>query len=409
MSAVSSRLLPRRVAILEPFTDCPQVVFGRIAARSAAFGANPAGGGAPVVIGSAAGSCAAVVRPRALGELTERVSNILAGRRVEATPGLVATFEQLRRRGNPALDPASLAGLRFSTRSRAVPMRWVRGRSLLSGAEISVPAAAVYLGHRPPQGCPPVGQAGSTGLAAHPSRSLAVRHALLEILERDLLGRAWYGSAHPLRLSSAQLLPATLRRTLQELTLEATAFIVPGPAQTACVAVCVHTGSGQEQSFGARTAAGRDPRALAAAAEIAVYEALMVRWSMRSPVAEQAWGAMRARPGPDAPRNMLEHAVLAFHRTEALGFWLDRSVPAPAIPTGSHAVVQLDEHQLAGVLAEHIGADIVVVDTTIAEVAAEGCHVIRIVAAGAHQLPNDERAVIPPDPARQRALPHPFG
>jgi ribosomal protein S12 methylthiotransferase accessory factor len=236
-----------------------------------------------------------------------------------------------------------------------------------------------------------------------------VRHALLEILERDLLWRAWYAFADLLRVPSTQLLPATLRRTLQELALEATVLVVPGPAQTACVAVCVHTGSGHEQSFGARAAAGRDPLTLGAAAEVAAYEALMVRWSMRSPVAEQAWHTMRARSGPDTPRNMLEHAVLAFHRPEALGFWLDRSVPAPTIPAGPHAAAQLDEHQLARVLAEHTGAEIVAVDTTIAEVAAEGGCVIRVVAAGARQLPNDERAVIPPDPVRQRALPHPFG
>jgi ribosomal protein S12 methylthiotransferase accessory factor len=151
MSAVA---LPQRVTILEPFPGCSRVIFGRIAARSAAFGANPAAGGAPVVIGSAAGPCAATVTPRALGELAERASNILAGRRLEATTGLIATFEQLRRRGHPALDPAALVSLRCTAQSRVVPMRWVRGRSLLSGAEIAVPAATVYLGHRPRRAAP---------------------------------------------------------------------------------------------------------------------------------------------------------------------------------------------------------------------------------------------------------------
>ena len=236
-----------------------------------------------------------------------------------------------------------------------------------------------------------------------------MRHALLEILERDLLWRAWYGPAHPLRVPSAQLLPATPRRTLQELALEATVLVIPGPAQTACVAVCLHTTTRQEQSYGARAVAGRDPLRLAAAAEIAVYEALMVRWSMRCPVAGQAWRAMRARGGAGGPRTMLEHAVLAFYRPQTLGFWLNRSVLVRAIAAGPHVPAHLDEHQLAQVLAEHTGADIVAVDTTIPEVAAEGRHVMRVVAAGACQLPHDERAVTPLGSGRSPALPHPFG
>jgi len=67
---------------------------------------------------------------------------------------------------------------------------WRRARELGSGKEVLVPAQAV---HCPPQGSAPLGPAAfrwsTNGMGAHPERARAVRHALLEALERDGLAR----------------------------------------------------------------------------------------------------------------------------------------------------------------------------------------------------------------------------
>jgi len=68
---------------------------------------------------------------------------------------------------------------------------WVRARELRSNAEILLPAQAVYC---PPPGGPLLGPAvtrwTSNGMGAHPRRARALRHALLEAIERDQLARA---------------------------------------------------------------------------------------------------------------------------------------------------------------------------------------------------------------------------
>ncbi|HZH02956.1 MAG TPA: YcaO-like family protein [Myxococcaceae bacterium] len=73
----------------------------------------------------------------------------------------------------------------------SITLAWVEGRGLFTGAQVWVPAAAVF--------CPPPGQMGlaplpvrwtSNGLAAHPRREAAVAHALRELAERDTLARA---------------------------------------------------------------------------------------------------------------------------------------------------------------------------------------------------------------------------
>ncbi len=69
-----------RAQVFRPFPSCPGIVFARAAARSDGFGPTDASGGAPVVVGSAAGADEGDVALRARSELVERVSNILAGR-----------------------------------------------------------------------------------------------------------------------------------------------------------------------------------------------------------------------------------------------------------------------------------------------------------------------------------------
>ena len=75
--------------------------------------------------------------------------------------------------------------------SKNVPIRWVKGLSLLDGRSVYLPAVMVYLftGFSTPAEriCFPI----TTGCAAHPSLERAILGGILEIVERDAISIVW--------------------------------------------------------------------------------------------------------------------------------------------------------------------------------------------------------------------------
>ncbi|OJH35936.1 YcaO-like family protein [Cystobacter ferrugineus] len=407
--------------VFRPFAAAPEVVFARAASRSPLFAANSSAGGEQVVVGSAVGLGDEDVALRARSELRERVSNILAGRRAEARPEIIASYLELCRAGRAAVDPSLLSsrGAVEADALRGARRLWVWGEALVTRTPTLVPAGAVFLHHRPPPGCSGSPRTGSTGVSAHTSWGAAVRHGLLEVLERDLFWRSWYGTgARTSRLDPA-LEPAALRRTRASLGWELVALRIEGPGSTACVVACVFTPGGGGQSFGARAFVDEGEATRAWALERATHEALMVRWSLDTPSARLAWQRMDARGDASPPVDALEHALAAFHRRghqDCLRYWLDRT-PAglpPARPPGAGTLtpreVMPEERWLAALLAEHTGQEPVAVDTTVPQVCSGEAVVVRIVAPGAYQMPgNEAHACVPlPPPGIQRP-PHPLG
>ncbi|GAA0417248.1 YcaO-like family protein [Streptomyces luteireticuli] len=396
---------PWPVQLFTPYPAFPRLVFGRTAVRSAAFPANDAAGGQSVLIGSAAGTCEADVAARARGELTERVHNVLAGRAAASDPsGVVATHTALRRKGVPALDPLSWPELA----DRAEPVRetellWVPGESLTDGGQVLVPACAVHLAHRPPAGCAAPLRPGSVGLAAHRTRDEATTHAALEILERDLVWRAWYGEGRrAAAVASGGGHGVPLRDGLAALGLSAAPLLLPGPGGTVCAVVCLHGDEGAGQSFGARAAFVSDEgTAPPTAVRAAALEALMVRWSLDTPAARAARRRLE-RCGWQEVDGPLEHALYAFDRQDALARLLsgDRG-PARGCSTGEPAVGRL--------LAEHTGEDVVLVDTGAPGVPGGDAAVVRVVAPGARRLPARERPRPPSPGSTHGPPPHPLG
>ncbi|MEE1795531.1 YcaO-like family protein [Streptomyces sp. BE308] len=421
---------PWEPQVFTPYAAWPEVVFARVAARSPQFDPVCAAGNRPIVVGSAAGHRPPHVVASARGELLERVSNILAGRAAESDAGIVATHGELRRKGIPALDPAELMP-GVPDDSRHARRLWVRGRSLRTGADLHVPAGAVFLHHRPPAGCDPGPGAGSTGLAAHPDPEAAVQHAAWEVLERDLIRRSWYGLSRAPRAVPAAELPEPLAKLLDGMGVRATVLDLPAPVGSRCVAVCLHAPDGTRQAFGARC--GPDGQGIAPLIEKAAYEALMVRWSVHTPVADDTWTRWQGR---DAPDSAVEHALWAYHRQDSLRLWTERAPVAPretpppsagpdpvgpgprtgpdrsgtvshtvADPSGngSHTVADLSG---TAVLSGHTGQDLILVDTTCEPARGLGSAVVRVVAPGAHALPTgpDDERHLPAAPG-----PHPFG
>ena len=119
----------------------------------------------------------------------------------------------------------------------------------------------------------------------------------------------------------------------------------------------------------------------------------MVRWSMDAPVAQRAWEGLRRRSRPVAPRTAVEHALWTFHEQDSLGLWLSKAT-APAIRDEPPC-----DQDLAAVIADHSGDDVVAVDCATRDAEA-GAVVVRVVAPGAWRLPAA---------ARDGDLPHPFG
>ena len=395
MSAIQDTRSAWHVEVFAPFPDSERVVFGRVAARSAAFGRTSASGGAPVLIGSAAGHDSRDVAVRARGELLERMSNVLAGRAAEAAGTVVATFEQLRRRRVPAVDPVHWGG----PPAREARQLWVAGRSLLTGAETLVPAGVAFVHHRPPTGCQAVARAGSTGVAAHPDAAAAADHAAWEIFERDLVRRSWYeGGPAPTVVSGDPGLPVALEQLLERRGLRLTILFIPAPAAVGCIVACLHTRDGHRQSFGARCGpVGARRQGI----DKAVYEALMVRWSMNTPVARSAW---RQWAGGTMPRTAVEHALWTLHRQDSLRLWVDRPDSAGGLPPPG-ARPELPEEATcspARLLGTYTGEDVIAVDTTVAQARAEGVAVARVVAPGAYPLPTGRHG-------DTSGLPHPFG
>lgn len=373
-----------RVDVFRPFASCPHVLFARTAARSDAFDATDASGGQPIIVGSAAGCDEVDVATRAHNELLERASNILAGRAAERQAKVVTSFAKLRRDRTPALDPAAWGDPDL----RDARMLWVHGRSLLDDRDILVPAGAVFLRHRPPQGSPASLRAGSAGIAAHATTELAVGHALREVLERDLVARSWFEAGPSWIATRDRPWPSPLATAIGALALDISMLVLPGPARFACLVACLHKPQRAQQSFGARCVSG--PDSFEEGFEKAVYEALMVRWSMTTPVARRAWDAMRARETPLLPTNALEHALWTFRQQDSLGRWLGRS-------TTSGSLRERTDSGLAAAVAQHTGDDVVVVDS--APPATSGdVAVVRVLAPGARRLPAKATSGVAPHP-----------
>ena len=114
--------------------------------------------------------------------------------------------------------------------SRDTRIAWTRAREL-AGDEVLVPAQAVYC---PPRGSTLLGPAvfrwSTNGMGAHPRRELAVRHALLEALERDQLARALPHGWTPRAIATRKLDVSgnALWRKLRDARLEAHVFDLSG-------------------------------------------------------------------------------------------------------------------------------------------------------------------------------------
>jgi ribosomal protein S12 methylthiotransferase accessory factor len=161
------------------------------------------------------GPTAAAARISATMEAIERVS----AEQVDERRLRVASYAELRRERDGALDP-ELFDLPFGTRYRPdLPLSWLRGRDLLEERDVWV---ALDLAVSPAREGICAGVE-TNGLAAGNDRTEAVVHGLLELIERDALAHERFtrryveGEPAPIRVLDRESLPAEPAAWLQQL------------------------------------------------------------------------------------------------------------------------------------------------------------------------------------------------
>lgn len=142
---------------------------------------------------------------RSLGETVERysqaVAEVSAGREI-----VMATYEELVARGEPCLSREKFSffseeqyarpGFPFQPFSPSGILGWIKVRQVHQPGEIYVPAQLLLTGYTPKraQGESWLLSAVTTGTAAHTSRHLAMRGALLELIQIDAVMGHWYSA-----------------------------------------------------------------------------------------------------------------------------------------------------------------------------------------------------------------------
>jgi len=154
----------------------------------------------------------------------------------------------VQRAWGPELLPASARVRPGALWTRVQQRPWRLARCLEDGGPVWVPAAAVTCSPPGSSGIPDLGVAWtSNGLGAHPGSSdLALRHALLELIERDLLHRALPGgwseaavaayAVHPRMLDDTPLVAALVER-LGTQGLDARLFDLDPPSARGVIAL----------------------------------------------------------------------------------------------------------------------------------------------------------------------------
>jgi ribosomal protein S12 methylthiotransferase accessory factor len=147
----------------------------------------------------------ALAEKAAVGEAIERY----CGNAIDEDELIYASFDDLRRKGIPAVDPRQLT--LFSSSQYATPgfpfvpfdttttTYWISGQSLVDGCETLVPASVAFVNWNTGrfEFDAPLHPAYYPGIAAAPSLDAAITNGIEEVIERDSV-MVWWLSGHML-------------------------------------------------------------------------------------------------------------------------------------------------------------------------------------------------------------------
>jgi ribosomal protein S12 methylthiotransferase accessory factor len=372
----------------------PNLWLGRAAAKPASS--------LGTLTGSAVGFDREETRLRAFAELVEHVAAFVSGTEPDRTRR--ASAAGLWDAGEAATAPGSYAmtpniNPRIDPVDDHTPISWVRGVDLCSLHSTWVPALVAHLCWKPPPGEALFARPSATGLAAHTDATACVQHALLEVLERDACGLSWRIPGWPVHPIELDIVNEQLLESAAGFELELYEVGDPDFAVSSVIAL-VHLGDGAQLSVG--SACRLDVRA---AANAAVVEALMVRWTLAH------FGDV---VDTDRPETSLEHVVRAYRRGDEVVRWYrDR--------TRRQQRTIVSGGELVPHVARVLGSPVIAVDVCDRRGRESGWQVVRVVVPGAYPRESDGRLMKISGPRLENALaryaagaalhvaPHPFG
>jgi ribosomal protein S12 methylthiotransferase accessory factor len=299
--------------------------------------------------------------------------------------------------GEPATPPASFT--LYSAAQYALPafpwqrfdpdsstVGWVRGRSLVTGRDILVPAAFVYVPYhyQRSRGEIPIAQPISTGLACGDSLEEATLSALCEVIERDAFTITWQAMLRRNRISLHDLPDDLLDIVRRYHSVGLSVHLADITTDVACPTVLSVAEGFAPTSPAVAVAAAAHPIASVAArksleelAHTRKYAAQVMDYL--PPVGVDIAGG---HPEVDGQRAHLRFYCPQEAKDAASFLWSgEAEVPLPDPDPATD--VRLDT-LIAEVAAT--GEDVVAVDLTAPDIADVGLHVVRVVVPGFHPL-----------------------
>lgn len=198
---------------------------------------------------------------RAVGETLERYSQLVVER-----SGLheltYATHNEMQVRDKKTIGLATLqmftdlqyqrAGFPFYPITPEATLAWVTARSLIDGAPVQVPAQTVFVGYaaQDDKGEKRFAPAVTTGSAAHTDPMLAMRNALLELIQLDSAIGHWYSTrpAHRIEFDHrTDVVTSVIERYFHPLGPQAEFFWVPNADMPGFAIACLLWGG--KESF----------------------------------------------------------------------------------------------------------------------------------------------------------------
>jgi ribosomal protein S12 methylthiotransferase accessory factor len=285
---------------------------------------------------------------------------------------------------NPA--QYSLPGFAWRPFRQDTNLAWVAGRSLVSGHQVLVPAAFVFVPYHYQRhlGDSPITQPISTGLACGPTLEEATLSALCEVIERDAFTTTWQAALVRPRISADDL-PGRLPDVVDRYhAVGLDVHLVDLTTDVGCPVVLSVAEGFADTSPAVAVAAAAHPDATTAAlksleelAHTRKYAAQVMDYLPAVPVDVE-----RGHPDVDGQRTHLRYYCPQESKAAARFLWSSRS------EVSVQQVAELGPADLSSLVARvaATGEDVVLVELTTPDIASLGLHVVRVVVPGFHPL-----------------------
>ncbi|MCC5611947.1 YcaO-like family protein [Nostoc sp. CHAB 5834] len=343
-----------KVDVQPAFKEAPDLLIARTAAFSKSFPKNPYSQGMRVITGAACGLSEYQVRVRAFGELLERLSAFNSG---NESICLKASYLDLQAKAVPTISPNTLQLFNstqvisdeVSTELDAAILSWCTGFDLVAERYVYVPALVAYFSWKPPQGEKVFVKPNANGLAAGTNPYKAQCRALLEVIERNTCMQSWHTLKVTVFSLNLDAIPTTYTDCCRTLGLVIELYSLETVHLPPTILTLISRPNGNELTVGSAC-----DLSITSAIEKATQEALMLQWTMRNTPLTSV--------SIKCPKTSLERVAYTYEHGSLVRNWYR----SHAIPHGKyyHDAFDCNLHQLASVIRETYGCEVLSVDVT---------------------------------------------